>query len=315
MAGFSTATPNLTRTDIWSNTLKATFEDELIATKYVNWLTDFPDGDTIHIPSIGQPEVNDYVEGTPAVYTAMDTGEYTFSVTEYKSVGTHISKKYMQDSYYADRLISQFVPKQHRALMKALEVDILAAGPNGQTASALNAINGADHRWVASGTNEVMEVEDFARALNSIQMANVPTTNLVAIVHPSVEYRINTLTNLANVSNNPRWEGIVSTGIATGMRFIKNIFGFDVYTSMNLKQSMSETIDGRSVTTGVANLFFSAAPGLQPFIGLIRQAPEVDQEFNKDYQRFEYLTTCRYGVDLYYPDNMVVVLSDTDQVG
>lgn len=244
----------------------------------------------------------------------MDTGNFTFSITDYKASATYITEKMKQDSFYMSRLVSSFVPKQHRAIAKAMEVDILAVGPNGQTASNVNAINGADHRWVASGTNEAISVTDFAKALYALQKANVPTTNLVAIVDPSVEYTLNTLTNITNVSNNPRWEGIISTGHSTGMRFIKNIYGFDVYTSMNLKSGIAETIGAKSTTVGVANLFFSAASDVLPFVGNVRQAPKVDSEFNKDLQREEYVTTCRYGFKLFRPENLVVVLSDTDVV-
>jgi hypothetical protein len=315
MAGFSVGTnQHLVRSNLWSSQLKEVLEDELMGTRYVDMITDFPDGDTINIPSIGQAEVYDYDEGQAVRYTAMDTGNFTFSITDYKASATYITEKMKQDSFYMSRLVSSFVPKQHRAIAKAMEVDILSIGPDGQTAANVNAINGADHRWVGSGTNEVISVTDFAKALYALQKANVPTTNLVAIVDPSVEYTLNTLTNITNVSNNPRWEGIISSGHSTGMRFIKNIYGFDVYTSMNLKSGIAETVDGLSVTTGVANLFFSAAPDVLPFVGHIRQAPKVDSEFNKDLQREEYVTTCRYGFKLFRPENMVVVLTDTDQV-
>jgi hypothetical protein len=129
--------------------------------------------------------------------------------------------------------------------MERVEADILglAAGgaSGGQTASAVNAINGADHRWVASGTNETMSVTDFAKARYALRKANVPLVNLVAIVDPSVAYAMDTQTNLVNFSNNPRWEGIVADGISTGMKFVRNIFGFDVYES-NFLPDANETI-------------------------------------------------------------------------
>jgi hypothetical protein len=93
-----------------------------------------------------------------------------------------------------------------------------------------------------------------------------------------------------------------------------NIYGFDVYVCQNLKNSIAETIDGRTTTVGVANLFFSAAPDVLPFVGAIRQAPKVDSEYNKDLQREEYVTTCRYGFKLYRPENLCVVLTDTNVV-
>lgn len=315
MAGFSYGTnEHLVRSNLWSAQIKEVLLEELFATKYVDMISDFPDGDTLNIPSIGQAEVLDYDEGQAIRYTAMDTGNFTFTINKYKSSATYITNKMKQDSFYMSRLISSFVPKQHRAIAKAMEVDVLALGNAGQTASYPNNINSAAHRWVAAGTNNVMVPQDFAKAKYALQKANVPMTNLVAVVDPSVEYALATTTNIVNLSNNPRWEGIVRDGMSTGMKFIANIYGFDVYTSVNLPRSISETVSSRSVTNGVANYFFSAAPDVLPFVGSVRQAPKVDSEYNKDLQREEYVTTCRYGYKLYRPENLVTVLSDASQV-
>jgi len=315
MAGFSTSSnDHLIRSNLWSNQIKEVLLDELFATKYVDMITDFPDGDTLNIPSIGQAEVADYSEGQAVKYTGLDTGNFTFTINKYKSSATFITEKMKQDSFYMSRLVSSFVPKQHRAIAKAMEVDILDLAPSAQTSGSTNAINGASHRWIGSGTNEVIALQDFAKARYALQKANVPMVNLVAIVDPSVEYTLSTLTNLVNVSNNPRWEGIVSSGISTGMKFISNVYGFDVYVSQNLKTGVNETIGGVTSGAGVANLFFSAAPDVLPFVGSIRQSPKVDSEYNKDMQREEYVTTCRYGFKLYRPENVVVVVTDTDQV-
>lgn len=316
MAGFSYANnEHLVRSQLWSNRLKEVLLDELFCTKYVDWITDFPDGDTLNIPSIGQAEVQDYLENQQVRYTAMDTGNFTFTIDQYKSSATYITERMKQDSYYMSRLVSSFVPKQHRALMKQLEVKILDVGPSAQTLASTNSINGAAHRFVAQGLNETIVPQDFAKALYALEKANVPAVNLTAIVDPSVEYAINTMTNLVNVSNNPRWEGIVSSGISTGMRFIKNIYGFDVYVSQNLKvNAASEAIGGVTAAAGVNNIFFSAAPEVLPFVGLIRQPPKVDSEYVKDFQREEYVTTMRYGVKTFRLENLVTVVSDTDQV-
>lgn len=315
MSGFQTGTQNvdhLTRSLVWSNDLKARLEDELMATKYVNWLSEFPDGDTFVIPSIGEAVVRDYSENEPVVYDAMDTGEFQFSITEYLSSATYITNKAKQDMFYMNQLVSSFVPEQARSIGRRVETDIFNLQTQ-QTASNLNNINGAAHRFIANGTNEVMALEDFARALFALKKANVPQRNLVAIVDPSVEFAINNITNLTNVSNNPRWEGIIESGIGQDMSFIKNIYGFDVYTS-NYLADMNETIDGKTTTAGKANLFFSADSGVLPFVGAWRQMPTVESEYNKDRQREEYLTTARYGLKLFRPENLVVVGSDTDQV-
>lgn len=315
MAGFATTTnEHLIRSNLWSTQIKDIFDDELLGMNHVDWITDFPDGDTINIPSIGQAEVRDYEEGQAIRYTAMDTGNYTFTINEYKTSATFVYDKYKQDSFYMNRVEQMFVPKQARAIAKAMEVDLLARGPDGQTASNLNTINGANHRFVGSGTNETIDVKDFALASYALRKANVPMTNLVAIVDPSVAYKLETQTNLINLTNNPQWEGVIRDGAMSGTKFRFNVFGWDVYTSQNLKQGMAETVNGKSVTTGVANLFFSAASEALPIVGHIRQAPRVESKRNVDFQRDEYVTTCRYDFKLYRPENMIVVLTDTDQV-
>lgn len=313
MPGFATYNnDHLIRSSVWSSQIKDVLEHELMGMKYVDMISDFADGDTINIPSIGQAEQRDYVEGNPVEYTAMDTGNFQFSITDYKQSGTFITNKMKQDSFYVDRLVSMFVPKQSRAIMTGIESKVLSVGPDGQTASNLNLINGAPHRFLAQGGGaaNLISPQDFALAKYSLQKAAVPQTNLVAIVDPSVEYQLSTLTNLVNVSNNKQWEGIVRDGMSSGMRFLMNIYGFDVYVSNFLKSGYTETISGQSTTNGVANLFFSAAQDVLPFVGQMRQAPKVDSEYNKDFQREEYVTTARYGFKLYRPENLVTVISE-----
>lgn len=317
---FTTAnTDLLRRSEVWSSQLKEVLQDELVAQGWVNWLGDFPNGDQLTIPSIGEATVRDYSENAPVVYDAFDQGEFTFTINQYLSSGTYITKKAMQDVYYMSQLVSSFVPKQARAIAEKVETDIFAlaaAGASGgQTASNVNSINGAAHRFVGSGTSEAITVADFARARYSLKKANVPDMNLVAIVDPSVEYTLNTLTNLTNVSNNPMWEGVITSGLASGRKFVKNIYGFDVYTSNYLPRNQNETISALTTAAGVANIFFSASGSdLLPFVGAWRQAPTVDAEYNKDFQREEYVTTCRYGLKVYRPENLVVVLTDTDVI-
>jgi len=310
---------NLTRSEVWSSEIKEILRDEMMAQKYVRMLEGFPDGDQFNIPSIGQAQVDDYSEDQAVKYRPMDTGEFNFTITEYLSSATYITKKARQDMFYMNELVSRFVPEQERAIMAHFETTTLASAEAGISANSNESIDGIEHRWAAGGTGAVITVEDFARARYALKKANVPDRNLVAVVDPSVEFTLNTLSNLVDVSNNPRWEGIVSDGIATGMKFVKNVYGFDVYCSNYLKDitdsalptAANANIDFSSVN-GKANLFFSADSSASPFVGAWRQMPEVDFEYNKDYQRDEFVTTARYGVKLYRPENMVRIVSKTN---
>jgi hypothetical protein len=309
----------LTRSEIWSTELKDILRDEMMAQRYVKMLDGFPDGDQFNIPSIGQAQVDNYAEDTAVEYRPMDTGEFTFTIDKYLSSASYMTKKAMQDAFYSSEMMSRFVPEQERAIMAHFETTTLATPEQGVSANSNEAIDGVEHRWAAGGTGAVINVDDFARARFALKKANVPDRNLIAIVDPSVEFTLNTLSSLTTVANNPKWEGIVSTGIATGMNFIANIYGFDVYTSNYLKDTTDGALNTAadaavdfSSVNGKANLFFSADQAATPFVGAWRQSPEVDTEYNKDFQRQEFVTTARYGVKLYRPENMVRVISKTN---
>ena len=64
---------HLIRANLWSSDLIEIQEHELMGLKYVKMITDFPDGDTLNIPSIGQMEAQDYAENQAIRYTAMVT--------------------------------------------------------------------------------------------------------------------------------------------------------------------------------------------------------------------------------------------------
>jgi hypothetical protein len=320
---------NLTRTSVWSNELKEVLLDELTGQGHVRWLPFEGGNSTLNIPSIGEGTARNYVEDTPVVYDSLDTGNFQFSITEYLQSGNYITEKARQDLFYASQLEAAFVPKQARAIAERLETDIyklaLGGASGGQTVSDLNAINGYGHRWVGAGadngTNQFqIGLADFSRSLFALKKANVPSQSLIAIVDPSVEYTINNLSNLISPASttSPMWGDLLTTGIGTGPRFLRNIFGFDIYVSNYLcgagaAGAGAETINSRVMASGgVCNIMFSAADQtLLPFVGSWGQMPKVDGEYNKDFQREEYVTTCRYGLKVYRPENLIVVISNT----
>ena len=308
----------LIRSEVYSSELKDILRDEIQAQRYVRMLDGFPDGDTFTIPTIGKTVTSDYTEDTQVAYVPMDTAEFQFTVDQYLQSASYITKKAAQDSFYSAQLEARFVPEQERAIMEHFEATTFRSPEVGMTTNSPEAIDGIAHR-VSGGNAGRLEVEDFAFARYSLKKANVPDRGMVAIVDPSVEFTLNTLTNLSNVSNNPMWEGIVRDGIATGMRFVANVYGFDVYTSNYLKADVGDgallerdgtTANDFSTNNGVANLFFSSDAGANPFVGAWRQAPEVDYEYNKDFQRHEYITTARYGVKKYRPEGIVSIVTN-----
>lgn len=309
----ATTTDHLTRSEIWSRELKEVLQDSLMAQSYVRWLTGFPDGDQFNIPSVGDLSVDDYQEDTSIRFQDIDTGEFTFVINNYKSAGIYITDKTKQDSWMAEQLMATFVPKMQRALEQDMETKIWNLQAQ-QTASDYNLIFGARHRYVGSGTSEQITLDDFIWANYALNEANVPATRRIAIVDPSVEVTLNKLSGDAAFNARPIWDRVIGEGFAgNSTRFIYSIYGFEVYVS-NYLADANETIGGLTTTAGKANLFFSADSSVLPFVGAWRQAPRVESQRNIPSQRDEYFLTARYGLDLYRPENLVTVLTDTNAV-
>lgn len=314
MAGVNYAKVNehLVRTELWSSELKDILQEQLMGTKYVRMLNGFPDGNQFTIPSIGELPMRETSENTPVVYDAMDTGEFTFTIDRYVEAATYITDKAKQDSYYAQQLIGMFPTKMRRALDENLESSVFSLA-NTQTVNDLNTINGAAHRFVASGSsNTVLSLDDFAKAKYALDKAQAGGSR-VAIIDPSQEYVFNNLVGAQAFVNNPQFGGIVNGGFVsevTGMRFVKSIFGFDVYVSNFLATPTDTTINSVSVPSApVTNIFMSVGGDLTPFVGAYRQMPRVEYERNKDLRRDEYVMNARFGLKLYRPECLVSVIT------
>src|SRR5882762_9703136 len=225
MAGFTDSNNQyLVRSNLWSRQVKELLLDALNAMKFVRVIQDFPDGYTLNIPSIGEAETADFNENQAVKYNQMDTGNFQFSFDQYKYSANAISEKFKRDSYYSSDVIAAFVPRQHRAIMEGVETRIFSVANSGQTASNLNAINTASHRWVAGGGTPTLAFSDFAKALFALTKANVPLNNLCAVVDPSVAYTIATLSGVTNLlSPIPQWANIAASGVMTGFKFQFNI--------------------------------------------------------------------------------------------
>ena len=312
MAGmdYTQVNANLVRAELYSTELKDILQERLMADGMVRWLQNFPDGNQLTIPSIGELPMREVSEGTPVAYDALDTGEFNLTIDRYVESATYITDKAKQDAFYAQQLIGMFPMKMRRALDENMESSVLSLA-NTQTVNDANAINGANHRFVASGvTNTVLALDDFAKAKYALDKAAAFGAR-VCIIDPSQEYVFNNLVGAQAFTNNPAFEGVVQTGFSdSGMRFIRNFFGFDVYVSNFLATPSDTTIGGVSVpATPVSNIFMTTGGDLTPFVGAYRQMPRVEYERNKDLRRDEYVMNARFGLKLFRPECLVTVIS------
>ena len=165
---------------------------------------------------------------------------------------------------------------------------------------------------ISGSSNTVLSLDDFAKAKYALDKAQAGGSR-VAIIDPSQEYVFNTLVGAQAFTNNPQFGGIVNGGFVnevTGMRFIRSIFGFDVYVSNFLATPTDTSISSVNVPTSpVTNIFMSVGGDLTPFVGAYRQMPRVEYERNKDMRRDEYVMNARFGLKLYRPECLVSVIT------
>jgi hypothetical protein len=318
MAGFTDATTiNLTRTQVFSSDITTLLLDDLNAMQFVRTLNDFPDGFNFNIPIVGEAQVLTFNEGTALKYNQMDTGNFQFNFTDYVYSGNSMSEKFRRDSWLSPQIVALFPQRQHRALMEYYETRVWAVGNSGQTATSLNTINGASHRWVASGTTPALSFQDFSKARYALTKSNVPLRNLVAIVDPSTAYTLETQANVTNLMTPAgQWQGVTREGLTSGFKYRFNVYGFDIYESNYLPVITSETINSvASGTNAVANFFFDATPGdTLPWVGAWRQMPTVQSKFDMDLQQWDYATICEFGLGFFREQNFCTVITSKSAV-
>lgn len=314
--------PDLIRTDVWSDMIKDILLDELMAMSFVQNEPMFGDGDTFHIPSVGELTAQPYVEDTSIVFQPISTGDWTLKITDYSQVGVYITDKMKQDSRYIERVISTLPGKEARAIMQMFEANVFsrpeAVFNTGANSTAT--INGAFHRFAASGTSGELTLDDFSWAKNALMRANVPLQNMICIVSQNVATRLERMVTSTAVNVDPQWQRVITDGALTGSRFLFNLSGWDIYvnnylpTGLNTDNALpvydgSATVDYTVAGASAdAALFFSNAAGITPWLAAWRQSPTVEMERNVKYKRDEISTTARWGVGLYRPEAVVEVL-------
>jgi len=317
MAYNSSNEANIVRQELYDASLEKSLDDWLVGRPLFDDKTGvFPDGDTLEITKTGDRAVSDYEEDTAITFDNMQTSRVNLSITEYKQDAWYISDKLKQDGHQAEAFWAENVRKSQIAMERQLEKDVLAVA-NQQTLGNANAINGKAHRFIGGGTGGALQIEDIAALKLAFDSAYVPTENRVLIINHDMEFELNKLLNIMEVSNGSTFnfnvDGMVQTGFGDRLNIVRNIFGFNIMVSQNLPAVTAETLtkfDGTGSTsiTGEACIAMSMADASSmPFMGAIRQRPQSEFFRDTKYKRDEWSSTCRYGFGLKRAETLAVI--------
>lgn len=312
------------RAVVHSQLMLEVLQDSFLPDGLFRDVKDFGDGTQLQIPTIGEMTLFDLEEGQPTPTSAIDTGTIVLNITEHNGVAGYVTDELSEDGYKAAAVESAIVPQSLRAIKERFETDMLAtavSSSNGMvTLADPNTINDVDHRWVAGTTTAgIIDLEDFIYAKLAFDKANVPDEGRIFICDPMVEATLNNLTNLVNVSNNPQFEGMVTKGFSRGRKFVKNVFGFDIWVSNRLPRiTDGETINGgpqqsstAAPASSVNNIFMSVAGDeVKPFMGAMRRMPRVEGKRNVSERRDEFHVSSRWGFGLQRAESLISVITN-----
>ena len=308
MAQLTTNTSAFIEAEQYSKFILLNLHDGLLGEQFWRNVTDFGSGTTLHIKTIGSVTVQDAAEDVPLIYNPIESGQVTLTITQYKGDAWYVTDDLKEDGAQIDALMAQRAQEGTRALQEVFETTFLATANAAQTNANANLINGFAHRIASTETNNVFSLSQLIAMRLAFDKANVPAEGRVFIVDPVVEATLNGLVTITH-DVTPFGERILRDGLATGQRFVMQLFGFDIITSNRLPRGTFS--DGTtSVTNGVANIAMCVLDDqTKPIMVAWRRMPKTEGERNKDRRRNEFVTTCRYGMGAQRVDTLGVIIT------
>lgn len=287
-------------------------------------VTDFGSGTTLNIKTVGTVTLQDAAEDTPLNFTNIDTGNITLSITDYIGDAWKVTDDLREDGSQVDTLMAMRAMESTRALGENHEGRFLSVANGGQTAANLNLVNGRPHRFIAGGAGAATRnvvLADFVSMKLAFDKANAPASGRIAIVDPIVEATLNSLISQTSVVNNtPQFQGVLNEGFARDHRFVRNIMGWDIYTSNFLPSlTATEAINGAAYdlandTAEVgdkANIFMCVADdSCKPVMHAWRRAPQTEGWRDQEERADKYQVTSRFGFGVQRADTLGVLLTD-----
>ena len=309
---------------VYSQMILESLPDAMLPEGMYRDVSDFGSGTTLNIKTVGTVTIQDAAEDVPLVYNPIDTGNITLTITDYVGDAWAVSDDLREDGAQIDTLMGMRAMESTRAIGENHETRFLSIGPAALTAlsaTGVALVNGRPHRWIAGGdggTSRKITFTDFIAMKLSFDKANVPQAGRIAIVDPIVEATLNTLVlNTSSVNAQPMFEGLMTTGFAATHRFVRNIMGFDVYTSNFLPlANATSTINAAAyglanddlVATDVANVFMCVADdGCKPIMHAWRRMPKTEGWRDEEIRNDKFQVTSRFGFGAQRLDTLGVV--------
>lgn len=286
-------------------------------------VSDFGSGSTLNIKTVGTVTLQEAWEDQPLNFGAIDTGVINLTITDYLGDAWKVTDDLREDGSQIDTLMAMRAQNSTRAFGEYHETRFLAAANGAHTNANLNLVNSRPHRWVAGGsgaTDRIIDMADFVAMKLAFDKAGVPASGRIAIVDPIVEASINSLvTSSTAIAYNPMWEGIITQGFAQNHKFVKNIMGFDIWTSNYLPtKTAQEALDASSYGLAndtaevgdVVNLFMCVSDDqTKPIMHAWRRMPKTEGWRDEETRSDKFQVTSRFGFGAQRIDTLGAIIT------
>ncbi len=308
MAQLTTNTSAFIEAQQYSTFILNNLHDGLLGEQFWRNVTDFGSGTTLNIKTIGTVTIQDAAEDVPLIYNPIESGSVQLTITQYKGDAWYVTDDLKEDGAQIDALMAARSVEGTRAIQEVFETTFLATANAAQTNANPNTINGFAHRIASTEPGNVFSLSQLIAMRLAFDKANVPAEGRVFIVDPVVEATLNGLVTITHDVTD-FGERILRDGLASGQRFVQQLFGFDLIVSNRLPRGTFS--DGTtSVSNAVANIAMCVLDDQTKTVMVAwRRMPKTEGERNKDRRRDEFVTTCRYGMGVQRVDTLGVIIT------
>jgi len=287
--------------------------DGLLGSEFYRDVGDFTHGSTLNIKTVGAVTIQEASENTPLVYNPIESGEITFQMTDYVGDAWYVTDDLREDGNQVDQLMTARSTESTRAIQENFETRFLEVAQAGQVQTTPNLVNGFAHRIIANAGNDQFALTHLIQMRLAFDKANVPAAGRVFIADPVVEATLNGLVSITT-DVTPFAENILRNGMASGMRFAGQLYGFDIILNNRLPTgSFNDGTD--TVAAGVANICMSTLDDqTKPVMAAWRRQPKVEGERNKDLARDEFVVRARFGLGVQRVDTLGVIVTSATAI-
>lgn len=301
----------------YSNFILQNLHDGLLPNTFYRNVTDFGNGETLNIKTVGSATIQEITEGEDITYNPIESGTVQLQITDYIGDGFFVTDVMRQDGAQVEQLLALRAQEGTRAIQETFESRFLSMLNAAQTDADPNNVNGFSHRFQASGANDTMAEEDFIDMRLAFDKANVPMAGRIAIVDPIVAATMSKRSLLTSNfdASSPLFQSLVKDGFDKEHKFVTELHGWQIWTSNRLPTlAASASVDGTDSVgasdTGVANIFMCVADDqCKPGMVAWRQTPstETDRDISKG--RDEFVTKTRWGDGPQRVDTLGVIVT------